>query len=267
MYRGPRNPKNRFRSVMHSTGSLIIGDFTTAFFTGYDLPDCIENFFDRPELKSHLRSWFKFFSEEDKISGNGKGLSIQSDVAEKFGIICIKIWLLIFLKVIDVQFAHRQFILRFGYNIVELSEDDLKAKSHMYKDPWGLYLRNYISWRDAVCHYPHFIAGPSKRTGLSENEETLPLNNFRSLNFHIAGGHPYERIVNLIRWLTFRPTECTQPLFIPQLNLTTSKINNMANSEDIQKAIEVLNSQETPKYAEVARKFNLSRHTLIRRFN
>jgi hypothetical protein len=106
MYRGPRNPKrqdinkllskyvadvDRFRSVMHSTGSLIIGDFTTAFFTGYDLPDCIEIFFDRPELKSHLRSWFNFFSEEDKISGNGKGLSIQSDVAEEFGIICIKI--------------------------------------------------------------------------------------------------------------------------------------------------------------------------------
>jgi hypothetical protein len=113
MYRGPRNPKrqdiskllskyvadvDRFRSVMHSTGSLIIGDFTNAFFTGYDLPDCIDNCFDSPELKSHLRSWFKFFSEEDKISGNGKGLSIRSDVAGKvgffvqeFGIICIKI--------------------------------------------------------------------------------------------------------------------------------------------------------------------------------
>jgi hypothetical protein len=32
---------------------------------------------------SNLRSWFKVFSEEDKISGNGKGegLSIESDVA------------------------------------------------------------------------------------------------------------------------------------------------------------------------------------------
>jgi|ERR1700735_3942035 len=74
---------DRFRSVMHSTGSLIVGDFTTAFFTGYDLPDCIEIFIDRAELMSNLRSWFKVFSEEDKISGNGKGegLSIESDVA------------------------------------------------------------------------------------------------------------------------------------------------------------------------------------------
>jgi transcriptional regulator with XRE-family HTH domain len=40
----------------------------------------------------------------------------------------------------------------------------------------------------------------------------------------------------------------------------------MANSGAIDKAIEVLRSQKTPKYAEVARKFNLSRHTLMRRF-
>ncbi|KAN0085067.1 hypothetical protein V8E54_001534 [Elaphomyces granulatus] len=40
----------------------------------------------------------------------------------------------------------------------------------------------------------------------------------------------------------------------------------MVNSEAMEKAIEVLKSQETPKYAEVARQFNLSRHTLMRRF-
>src|SRR6266850_4631652 len=40
----------------------------------------------------------------------------------------------------------------------------------------------------------------------------------------------------------------------------------MADSEDIEKAIEVLKSQETPRYAEVARQFDLSRHTLMRRF-
>ncbi|OXV07093.1 hypothetical protein Egran_05142 [Elaphomyces granulatus] len=34
----------------------------------------------------------------------------------------------------------------------------------------------------------------------------------------------------------------------------------------MEKAIEVLRSQETPKYAQVAREFNLSRHTLMRRF-
>ena len=34
----------------------------------------------------------------------------------------------------------------------------------------------------------------------------------------------------------------------------------------MEEAIEVLKSQETPKYAEVARQFNLSRHTLMRRF-
>jgi AraC-like DNA-binding protein len=40
----------------------------------------------------------------------------------------------------------------------------------------------------------------------------------------------------------------------------------MANSEAMDKAIEVLRSQKTPKYAEVAREFDLSRHTLMRRF-
>ena len=40
---------DRFRSVMQSTGSLLIGDFTTAFFTGYDLPGCLEMFIDRAE--------------------------------------------------------------------------------------------------------------------------------------------------------------------------------------------------------------------------
>src|SRR5580692_6863525 len=34
----------------------------------------------------------------------------------------------------------------------------------------------------------------------------------------------------------------------------------------MEEAIEVLKSQETPKYAEVARQFNLCRHTLMRRF-
>ena len=76
---------DKFRSVMRATGSLIIGDFTTAFFTGYDVTNCIEISFDRAELGSHLRSWYKFFSEEEKIYGNGDGLSILSDVAGKVG--------------------------------------------------------------------------------------------------------------------------------------------------------------------------------------
>ena len=100
------------------------------------------------------------------------------------------------MKAIDVQFAHRHFTLRIGYNIVGLSEDDIKAKSRMYKDPWGLHQRNYISWREAVCHFPHFISGPSKRTDRSENEETLALD-LPSSNFRIAGGHPYKWAINL----------------------------------------------------------------------
>ena len=74
---------DKFRSVMCAPGSLIIGDFTTAFVTGYDGTNWIEIFFDRAELGSHLRSWYKFFSEEEKIYGNGDGLSILSDVAGK----------------------------------------------------------------------------------------------------------------------------------------------------------------------------------------
>ena len=68
--------------------------------------------------------------------------------------------------------------------------------TRMYKDPWGLHQRNYISWREAVCHFPHFISGPSKRTDRSENEETLALD-LPSSNFRIAGGHPYKWAINL----------------------------------------------------------------------
>jgi hypothetical protein len=76
---------DRFRSVLCTTKSFIIGDFTTAFFTGYHLPNCIKILFDREELMPHLRSWFKFFREEDRIFTNGNGLSIRSDVAGKVG--------------------------------------------------------------------------------------------------------------------------------------------------------------------------------------
>ena len=62
---------DRFRSVMRTTESFIIGNFTIAFLTANDLRNYIEIFFDKEELK---RSWFKFFREEDKICTNGKGL-------------------------------------------------------------------------------------------------------------------------------------------------------------------------------------------------
>ena len=67
---------NRFRSVMRTTRSFITGDFTIAFFTGDNLPSYVEIFFDQDDLKSHLRSWFKFFKQEDKI---GEGLKILSN--------------------------------------------------------------------------------------------------------------------------------------------------------------------------------------------
>ncbi|PGG97498.1 hypothetical protein AJ79_09168, partial [Helicocarpus griseus UAMH5409] len=40
----------------------------------------------------------------------------------------------------------------------------------------------------------------------------------------------------------------------------------MPNEEAIQSAIDVLKSQEVPKYAAVAKEFNLNRVTLMRRF-
>jgi hypothetical protein len=66
----------------------------------------------------------------------------------------------------------------------------------MYKDPWGFNSCNYISWRDAVCQYPHFISGPSKTTRLTENEEIPPLD-FRLEDLHMLGPLAYKWTVNL----------------------------------------------------------------------
>jgi hypothetical protein len=87
------------------------------------------------------------------------------------------------MKVIHVEFPHHQFILRFGHDI-------LKPKTRIYAGPWGLSLSNYISWRNAVCGYPHFISGPSKITGLIGNEE-------RHFFDSLIGDDPCPWIVNL----------------------------------------------------------------------
>jgi len=116
---------DRFRSVMRTTGSFITGDFTIAFFTGDNLPDYIEIFFDQEELKSHLRSWFKFFKQEDKI---GEGLKIMSNGAEKF---------------VNIKFDNRHFILRFGNSVNELTPypDFISPPSiHVPADEWTVSL-------------------------------------------------------------------------------------------------------------------------------
>jgi hypothetical protein len=52
----------------------------------------------------------------------------------------------------------------------------------MYKDPWEFNLRNYISWGDTVCHYPHFIAGhpaPAPPATLCEEDDFTEPNSLK----------------------------------------------------------------------------------------
>ena len=52
----------------------------------------------------------------------------------------------------------------------------------------------------------------------------------------------------------------------PTPHTQVSKFNIMANEADILKAISDLDSQETPHYAQVAKKYNLNRTILMRRY-
>ena len=52
------NNVDRFRHLMRTTGSLIIGDFATTFFTGAEVLDTVEIFFD-----DVLLPWHPFFKD------------------------------------------------------------------------------------------------------------------------------------------------------------------------------------------------------------
>ena len=73
------NNVDRFRHLMRTTGSLIIGDFATTFFTGAEVLDTVEIFFDNVHLEFCLKSWFSFLREESLVSGGT--LSVCSYVA------------------------------------------------------------------------------------------------------------------------------------------------------------------------------------------
>ena len=91
------------------------------------------------------------------------------------------------MKAIHVQFPRNQFILRFG-------DDIFKPKPGIYEDPFTM--SNYISWRDAVCGYPHFMSRPSKITGLTENGKRDFIGS-RLLDLRMIGLDPCQWIVNL----------------------------------------------------------------------
>jgi F-box-like len=84
------NNVDRFRHLMRTTGSLIIGDFATTFFTGAEVLDTVEIFFDDVHLEFCLKSWFSFLREESLVSGGT--LSVCSYVAEQVGFLP-QIWL------------------------------------------------------------------------------------------------------------------------------------------------------------------------------
>jgi hypothetical protein len=77
------NNVDRFRHLMHTTESLIIGDFTTTFFTGAEVLDTVEIFFKDVHLEGCLMPWFSFLREESMVFGGT--LSICSNIAEQVG--------------------------------------------------------------------------------------------------------------------------------------------------------------------------------------